>query len=90
MMREGCKNWTQYLAELVGWLNTNKEDTTILNAGLECLCLIFSKSDNTVSLLVPDLMPIMYDIFTLPEVRRKIFLGNWLTATDLEAGILSM
>mmetsp|Transcript_23348 Transcript_23348/g.20263 ORF Transcript_23348/g.20263 Transcript_23348/m.20263 type:complete len:291 (-) Transcript_23348:2700-3572(-) len=72
MMREGCKNWTQYLAELVGWLNTNKEDTTILNAGLECLCLIFSKSDNTVSLLVPDLMPIMYDIFTLPELTEGL------------------
>jgi hypothetical protein len=47
----------------------NTEDETIINTGLDALSFIFAGADNRMHVIVPGLMPILFQIFTNPDVK---------------------
>jgi len=59
------------LNELIKWINT--EEITRIKAGVECLCVVFEKTDDRIRNIVPDLMPVLYQIFNLREVSPGLF-----------------
>lgn len=67
--QEGIDAWQAYLKELIMWINS--EDIVRIGAGLEFLCLLFStnESKNGLHVLVPELLPVLFQVFTIPEVN---------------------
>lgn len=59
MIRDGVEIWANPLKELIGWMQNN-EDVKIIESGLEFFCNIFSKMDNRINIIVPQLMPTLF------------------------------
>ena len=64
---DGPKPWEHLLKEIIEWMCT--EDNAIIDAALECLCVIFSKVDNRINVIVPPLMQNLLKMFMFPEVN---------------------
>ena len=56
--------------ELIKWINT--EEIARIKAGVECLCVVFEKTDDRIRNIVPDLMPVLYQIFNLRELPERL------------------
>lgn len=69
--QEGIEAWQAYLKELIMWINS--EDIVRISAGLEFLCLLFSinESKNGLHVLVPELLPVLFQVFTIPELPER-------------------
>ena len=52
------------------------EDNAIIEAALECLCLIFSKADNRINIIIPPLMQNLLKMFMFPEVNSLLHVLN--------------
>ena len=70
--QEGVSYWENHLLEIVAWM-ASSEDPAVVNAACEALCYIFQKTDDRMSFMCPKLLPVLYQIFTLPDVNRHIF-----------------
>ncbi len=67
MLRDGIDMWANPLKELIGWMQT--EDTNVMETGLELFCILFAKQDNRLHIIVPRIMPALFNMFTFEEVR---------------------
>jgi len=65
---EGPAQWEFHLLDILGWM-AGSEEPPIVNAACEALCAIFSKTDMRLAALCPKLLPVLYQIFTLPDVN---------------------
>ena len=66
--------WSDPLVQFVDWMNST--EITNISASLELFCVIFSKmgNDNRITVVIPHLMPVLFQIFANPDVRIKFFL----------------
>ena len=73
---DGPEPWQHLLKEIIEWMCT--EDNTIIDAALECLCIIFSKADNRINVIVPPLMQNLLKMFMFPEVNSLLSLNVFI------------
>jgi hypothetical protein len=66
--KEGVAQWEFHILDIVGWMATN-EEPAIINAGCEAMCAIFMKTEEKLSFICPKLLPVLYQMFTLPDVN---------------------
>jgi len=69
---DGLEMWSSPLLEFVNWMNSS--EISVISASLELFCVIFSKIDNRITILIPQLLPILFQIFANPDVKFTILL----------------
>ena len=74
---EGPAQWEFHLLDILGWMASD-EEPQIVNAACEVLCAIFSHTDNRLASICPKLLPVLYQIFTLPDVIFSLLLNPLL------------
>jgi hypothetical protein len=68
--QDGTDVWEPLLKEIIEWMCN--EDNTIIEAALECLCIIFAKTDNRIHVVVPPLMQNLLKMFMFPDLTEKL------------------
>jgi len=59
--------WSSPLVEFVNWMNST--EISVISASLELFCVIFSKIDNRIVPIIPQLLPVLFQIFANPDVK---------------------
>jgi len=67
MMQDGAELWMKYLEELIKWMGI--DNLGKIQAGLQCLIIIFEEIDDSIYPLAPKLLMALFQIFTKPDVR---------------------
>lgn len=63
--------WSMPLLEFVSWMSTS--DIVGIAAGLELFCVLFAKTSQTsIVVLIPQMMPVLFQMFASPDVKDFI------------------
>jgi hypothetical protein len=69
--------WTQLLKPMIKWMNSDS-NPVFVKAGIDIFSQIFEYGDDRVHVLVPFIMPVLYEQFTkataTEEIRLKIMI----------------
>lgn len=66
--RDGVETWKDLLEPMINWMNSKKPNSVV--SGLDTFCIILSECDDRVHLILPKLIPALFEMFPRADVEN--------------------